>query len=254
MDNGVILDTRDLGIEFGGVRAVDGVSLTVRRGAITGLIGPNGAGKTSVIGLIAGTLRGGRGSVLFCGEQVLGQPMYRIARRGLIRTFQASSEFRRLTVLQNLLIAAPHQVGEHLWAALLGARTWRDQEWAAIEEARDLLRRFGLAHKESEYAGNLSGGQKRILELLRAVMGHPTLLVLDEPVAGVHPSVARQIAAYLESLLESGVTILLVEHDLKVVERLCQMIVVMAQGRVIASGSMAELRRNRDVVNAYLAG
>jgi ABC-type branched-subunit amino acid transport system ATPase component len=176
------------------------------------------------------------------------------ARLGLVRTFQSSSEFRRLTVLENLLVARRCQPGESFVTLLTGRRRWRREEEEAVEKARELLEGFGMAHMEDEYAGNLSGGQKRLVEIMRALMAEPTMLLLDEPMAGVNPSLARTVEGYLQELAAGGLTMLLVEHELDVVERMCALTIVMALGRVIASGQMAELRYDREVLDAYLAG
>jgi len=249
-----LLTVRDARRAFGGVRAVESVSFEVRAGTITGLIGPNGAGKSTMLGIVAGAIRPTAGAITFDGRDVTGLPTYRLARCGLVRTFQLSSEFARLTVLENLLVAAPGQRGESLWGALRGRRYWRRQEAESVEQARALLDRFALSNKEDEYAGNLSGGQKRLVELMRGLMGRPRLLLLDEPMAGVNPTLARRIAGYLEELRDGGLTMLMVEHELALVERLCDPVVVMAQGRVLSQGTMGELRGRREVVDAYLVG
>jgi ABC-type branched-subunit amino acid transport system ATPase component len=249
-----LLRVTDLRRTFGGVHAVDGASFVVRQGTITGLIGPNGAGKSTAIGMIAGAIRPTSGGIEFAGREVTREPAYRMARLGLTRTFQLSSEFAKLTVLENLLVAAPGQRGESLWGAFLGKPYWRRQERALVEQARDLMSRFAMTEKEDEYAGNLSGGQKRLVEIMRALMARPKLLLLDEPMAGVNPTLAGRIAAYLEELRDGGLTMLLVEHELAHVDRLCNPVVVMAQGKVLAEGTMAELRARREVVDAYLVG
>jgi ABC-type branched-subunit amino acid transport system ATPase component len=207
-----------------------------------------------MVGMIAGAITPTAGSIVFDGHDIAGQPAYRVARRGLSRTFQLSSEFARLTVLENLLVAAPGQRGETWWGALLGKRYWRRQERLLVERARELLDRFAMAEKEEEYAGNLSSGQKRLLEVMRALMAEPKMLLLDEPMAGVNPSLAQRIARYLEELRDGGLTMLMVEHELIFVERLCDPVVVMAQGKVISQGTMGELRSRREVVDAYLVG
>ena len=253
-ETGALLTVTDLHRQFGGVHAVDGTSFTVPPGQITGLIGPNGAGKSTVLNVIAGALAPSAGKISYRGRDVTGLPSYQVARRGIIRTFQISSEFARLTVLENLLVAAPGQRGEALWQAALGKRYWRPQERAAVQRARQLLARFDMAAKEDEYAGNLSGGQKRLLELMRGLMAAPALLLLDEPMAGVNPALARRIEQYLLDLRGEGLTMLMVEHELAVVERLCDPVIVMAQGRVIAQGTMAEVRVHPEVLDAYLIG
>jgi len=252
--DGLMLEVRDVHRHFEGMHAVDGVSLEVQRGKITGLIGPNGAGKSTLLAVLAGTLPATSGSILFEGEDITRLPAYQRARRGLVRTFQLPSEFAHLTVLENLLVAAPRHRGDTLWGALLGPRYWRDDERRLVAEARALLERFGMSQKESDYAWQMSGGQKRLIEIMRALMLHPRCLLLDEPMSGVHPRVVAEIQRYLEDLREEGLTIVMVEHELHLVEQLCDAVFVMAQGRLIGSGTMASLRRQREVVDAYLVG
>jgi ABC-type branched-subunit amino acid transport system ATPase component len=249
-----ILVAENVHRHFEGMHAVDGVSIEVARGRITGLIGPNGAGKSTLMAVLAGTLPATSGRILFEGHDITRMPAYQRARMGLARTFQIPSEFAQLTVLENLLVAAPHHRGESLLGALLGKRYWIPDERRLVQEARALLRRFGMSAKESDYAGNMSGGQKRLIEIMRALMLKPRVLLLDEPMSGVHPSVVGEIASYLEELREEGFTILMVEHELHIVERLCDPVVVMAQGKVIGQGAMASLRRQREIVDAYLVG
>jgi len=249
-----LLSVRNLAINFGGVQAVRDVSFDVVEGSITGLIGPNGAGKSSVLAIVSGFLSPKSGSVTFDGNEVSGQAPFRLARLGLVRTFQLSSEFERLSVIENLLVAAPGQSGERLRDALAGRWRWRDQEAASIERARGLLDRFEIPAKEDDVAGDLSGGQKRLLELARALMAEPKLLLLDEPMAGVNPALIRRIESHLLALRDEGLSMLMVEHELGVVERLCDPVIVMAQGQVLSSGTMAELRTNQEVLDAYLAG
>lgn len=239
---------------FGGVQAVADASLTVSRGESLGLIGPNGAGKSTVLGLIAGALAPDSGSIRFDGEEIGGMPSHRVGRRGVIRTFQISSEFPRLTVLQNLLVARPGQRGEQLRGLIGGKRVWQDEEGRAIARARELLARFRLAEMESEYAGNLSGGQRRLLELARALMASPQMLLLDEPTAGVHPTMVGELQDQLRTLVADGMPMLMVEHELGVVEQVCQRVVVMARGQVIAEGGLAEVRALPEVREAYVAG
>ncbi|MDP9233373.1 MAG: branched-chain amino acid ABC transporter ATP-binding protein/permease [Actinomycetota bacterium] len=250
----VVLEVRDLHRDFGGVKAVDGATFEVPEGRITGLIGPNGAGKSTVVTMIAGALRPSGGSILFRGADVTGEPSYRMARRGVIRTFQIPSEFSRLTVMENLLVASQNHPGEKLRAALLGKRAWTLHESRLLDRATGLLDRFDMDHMQDEYAGNLSGGQKRLLEMMRALMTQPDLLLLDEPMSGVNPTLARRIEQILLDLRDEGLTILMVEHELQVVERLCDPVVVMARGRVIATGTMEQIRSDQRVLDAYLVG
>jgi ABC-type branched-subunit amino acid transport system ATPase component len=253
--SGPLLEVRDLRRSFGGVHAVDGVSFAVEPGTISGLIGPNGAGKSTALGMIAGAIKPSGGSIAFDGHDVTGASPMRLGREGLIRTFQISSEFQRLTVLENLLVAAPAHPGETLAGALvLGKRAWRAQEQTLVERARELLARFEMQEKEEEYAGNLSGGQKRLLEIMRSLMANPKLLLLDEPMAGVNPTLARRIEGHLQDLRDAGLTMLMVEHELGVVDRLCEHVIVMAQGKVISEGTMETVRRNQEVLDAYLVG
>ncbi len=252
--DGPMLVANDIHRHFEGMHAVDGVSIEVPRGQITGLIGPNGAGKSTFLAVLAGTLPATSGSIVFDGADISKVSPYSRARRGLVRTFQLPSEFARLTVLENLLVAAPHNRGDSLFGALMGKRYWIGDERKLVEQARGLLKRFGMTAKESDYAGTMSGGQKRLIEIMRALMLHPRCLLLDEPMSGVHPRVIDEITHYLQSLRAEGMTILMVEHELHLVERLCDSVVVMAQGKVIGSGTMATLRRQQEIVDAYLVG
>ena len=250
----VMLAATEVHRHFEGMHAVDGVSVEVPRGQITGLIGPNGAGKSTFLAVLAGTLPATSGRILFEGRDITRLPPYERARLGLVRTFQLPSEFARLTVLENLLVAAPSHRGDSLFGALLGRRYWIEDERRVVRQARGLLDRFGMSPKESDLAGTMSGGQKRLIEIMRALMLGPRLLLLDEPMSGVHPRIVDEIRRYLEQLRSDGLTILMVEHELHLVEQLCDSVVVMAQGRVIGSGSMASLRRQQEIVDAYLVG
>jgi len=253
-DGDVVLRAVDLVKDFGGVHAVAGVSIEVRRGTLTGLIGPNGAGKSTLLAMLAGTIGATSGQVIYQGTDVTALPAFRRARLGLVRTFQLASEFRRLTVMENLLSAAPGNRGDSLVGALRGRRYWRRDEAAAIDRARALLDRFGLSSLADTYGGDLSGGQRRLTEIMRALMTEPTMLLLDEPMAGVHPRLARQIGGHLLELCAEGMTILMVEHELAIMDEFCDPVIMMAEGVVLASGTMADLRARADVVEAYLVG
>ena len=253
-DRPVVLEARELVREFGGVRAVDGVSFQVRKGTLTGLIGPNGAGKSTLLAMLAGTLPATAGQVWYDGRDVTRLPAFRRARLGLVRTFQLASEFRRLTVMENLLSAVPGNRGDSFHGALLGPRYWRADEAAAILRAEGLLARFGLDGVANEYAGDLSGGQRRLVEIMRALMAEPAVLLLDEPMAGVHPRLARRLGAELVALCAEGMTILMVEHELAIMDEFADPVVVMAEGTVLAEGTMAQLRGRSEVVEAYLVG
>ena len=221
---------------------------------VLGLLGPNGAGKSTLMAMLAGAQRPDEGSVWLLGQDVTREPPHRRARLGLSRTFQLSGDLPRLTVLENLVVAVPGQRGERLWSALAGKRTWKRQEEELVIRARSLLNRFDMRRQEDAYVAELSGGQRRLVEIMRALMADPQLLLLDEPFAGVNPSLARRIESHLIDLREDGLTMVLVEHELGVVERCCDPVVVMATGRVIAQGVMADVRTRGDVLDAYLAG
>jgi ABC-type branched-subunit amino acid transport system ATPase component len=249
-----VLEAVDIVRDFGGVRAVNDVSLAVRHGTLTGLIGPNGAGKSTLLAILAGTLRASSGTVIYQGQDVTGMPAFRRARLGLVRTFQLASEFKRLTVLENLLTAVPSNRGDTLRGAIAGRRYWKGDETAAIARAQAVLSRFGLESIANSYAGDLSGGQRRLVEIMRALMAEPTMLLLDEPMAGVHPNLARRIGNELVALCQEGMTILMVEHELAIMDEFCDPVAVMAEGAVLAEGTMAQLRRRSEVVEAYLVG
>jgi ABC-type branched-subunit amino acid transport system ATPase component/ABC-type branched-subunit amino acid transport system permease subunit len=240
--------------DFGGVHAVSGASFSVREGTLTGLIGPNGAGKSTLLAMVAGTEPSDGGQISYNGTDVTAMPAFRRSRSGLVRTFQLASEFKRLTVLENLLVAAPGNRGDSFGGAMLGRWYWRSDEQTAIERAEAVLRRFGLEALANEYAGDLSGGQRRLVELMRALMTEPKLLLLDEPMAGVHPELARKIGTALVGLCREGMTILMVEHELSIMDEFCDPVIVMADGAVLAQGTMAELRERAEVVEAYLVG
>jgi branched-chain amino acid transport system permease protein len=253
-DRPVVLETVDVVREFGGVRAVAGVSIQVRKGTLTGLIGPNGAGKSTLLAMLAGTLPVTSGKIIYEGRDITGVPAFRRARLGLVRTFQLASEFKRLTVMENLLSAVPGNRGDTFRGSLLGKRYWQADETAAIARAEAILERFGLEQFANHYAGDLSGGQRRLVEIMRALMAEPATLLLDEPMAGVHPNLARRIGNELVALCEEGMTILMVEHELAIMDEFCDPVVVMAEGAVLAEGTMQQLRGRSEVVEAYLVG
>jgi len=253
-DHEIVLQAVGVEREFGGVRAVAGVSFSVRHGTMTGLIGPNGAGKSTLLAMLAGTLPVSSGRVIYQGQDVTRLPAYRRARLGLVRTFQLASEFKRLTVMENLLSAVPGNRGDSFRGALAGPRYWRADETAAIARAQALLTRFGLDGHANSYAGDLSGGQRRLVEIMRALMAEPRVLLLDEPMAGVHPNLARRIGNELAALCADGLTVLMVEHELAIMDEFCDPVVAMAEGAVLAEGTMAELRSRTEVVEAYLVG
>jgi ABC-type branched-subunit amino acid transport system ATPase component len=251
---GPILQVSGVSLTFGGTLAVNDVSMAVRPGEVLAIVGPNGAGKSSLVEIISGARRPASGTVTFGGHDVTRKPAYQVARLGLTRTYQLPTEFRQMTVLENLLVGAGGQRGAKLRFALAGRRTWAQQEAELRVKARELLADFGLAPWQDAYAGTLSGGQRRILEIARALMTEPRLLVLDEPTAGVTPAIVAEIERFVGLLRARGLTFLIVEHELGFVERQADRVVVMASGRVVADGSMATLRLNQEVIDAYLVG
>jgi len=240
--------------QFGGIRAVDGASFDVAAGSITALIGPNGAGKTTLFNVITGFQRGDRGSVRFAGEEVLRRPAYAIARRGMVRTFQITKALAAMPVIDNMMLAAPEQPGERLHG-LLRVAAARRREREVHEQAAELLEVFGLAGLAGDYAGTLSGGQRKLLELARALMAQPRLLLLDEPMAGINPTLGRRLLDHMQRLRrERGTTFLFIEHDMEVVMNHSDRVIVMAEGHVIAAGEPHRVREDPAVVDAYLGG
>ncbi len=252
-DADVVLRVRDLAKRFGGVRAVDGASFDVERSSITALIGPNGAGKTTLFNLVTGFLRPDRGAVAYAGASVYGKPPHRIAARGMMRTFQLTKALAAMTVLENMLLAAPGHPGERLLGLARHPVSWRRREREARTRADELLERFRLSTHAHAYAATLSGGQRKLLELARLLMADPQLVLLDEPLAGVHRVLGGELLAHIHALrAERGTTFLFIEHDMEVVMRNADRVIVMAQGRVIAAGAPAEVRRDASVIDAYL--
>jgi branched-chain amino acid transport system ATP-binding protein len=235
---------------FGGLRAVDVAHLEFQRGWITGLIGPNGAGKTTLFNLLTGFDRPNTGRWSFDGRSLSGLAPHQVARRGVVRTFQLTKVLARLTVLDNMRLAAPAQRGERFFGALLS--TWGRQERANTRKAMELLTRFRLDAKADDLAGSLSGGQRKLLEMARALMMDPIVVMLDEPMAGVNPALTESLLQHVKSLRDEGMTVVFVEHDMDVIRDISDWVVVMAHGRVIAEGRAETLSSNKAVVDAYL--
>ncbi|EMA38390.1 ABC transporter ATP-binding protein [Halococcus hamelinensis] len=248
------LRVRDLRKEFGGLTAVDGVSFDIEEGSLTGLIGPNGAGKSTTFDCITGVHRPTGGSVHLRDEEITGLRPHRIANRGLVRTFQITRELTEMTVLENMLLAPRGQRGESLWRSVLpGARGGvRTQERELRDRAWETLERFEIDHLAEEYAGNLSGGQRKLLEMARALLTDPDVVLLDEPLAGVNPTLERKLLAQVHELREEGYTFLLVEHDMDVIMEHCERVIVMHQGRVLADDDPETVRADERVIDAYL--
>jgi neutral amino acid transport system ATP-binding protein len=248
-----ILEVREVVRGFGGVRAVDDATFDVEAGSITALIGPNGAGKSTLFNVVSGFLSAERGRVQFEGRRIDHAPPHRIARRGLVRTFQVPRTLSRMSVLDNILVAATSHPGERLSGLALRPGLARNRERKARERAAELLALFRLDGHAGEYAGVLSGGQRKLLDFARVLMAEPRLVLLDEPMAGVNPTLGRQLIEHVLRLrTEAGMTFLFVEHDLDIVMEASDRVIVMNEGRVIASGTPAEVRGDQRVVNAYL--
>jgi neutral amino acid transport system ATP-binding protein len=238
---------------FGGLRAVDHAGFEVAEGSVTALIGPNGAGKTTLFHIVAGFLRADSGRVVYDGRSILGKPAHAIASLRMVRTFQLTKTLEAMTVLDNMLVAGPHQPGEHFWSLVLRPVASRRRERELRERALEVLETFDLAKMADEYAGTLSGGQRKLLELGRALMVEPRLVLLDEPMAGINPTLGARLMDHIQRLrAEQGMTFLFVEHDMEVVMNHSDRVVVMADGRVIAAGEPHAVRNDPAVVDAYL--
>src|SRR5712691_4319006 len=238
---------------FGGVVAVNNCSFRASKGQVTGLIGPNGAGKSTAIDLISGFKLPDAGTIVFEGTAIQGLPPHRISRLGLIRTFQTPREWPGLTVLENVLLARWDPQRETLWRGLIGpGRVQRSTSKSELDRAREILAELGLAKLGNERAGNLSGGQKRLVEFARIRMAEPRLVILDEPMGGVHPVLGERMVAAIEGFIASGTSVIIVEHNLPFIERVAHHVIVMSQGSVIAAGPFESLRSNQSVIDAYL--
>ena len=250
-----MLVIENLSKSFGGLRAVDGCSFAVQRGTITGLIGPNGAGKTTVFNLLTGFFHPSAGRVLLQGEEITGLPPYRIFQKGIARTFQIPREFKEMTVMENLMLAPLTQSGEHLFNPFFRPWRVRREERSIARRANEVLEFLGLQGLRDELAGNLSGGQKKLLELAKTMMIKPRLVMLDEPGAGVNRTLLKKLAESIERLREDeGATFLLIEHDMDFVMRLCNPVIVMSEGKKLAEGEPGQVQRNEQVLDAYLGG
>ena len=252
MSIGPLLEVRDLRRSFYGVRALDGVDLVVEPGTITGLIGPNGAGKTTLFNCVTGLVPPEAGRVLLGGTDITGWRADRVTQAGLVRTFQIARGFPRLSVLENLLLYGDRQPGENLVRAIVGRDAVSRRESELTERALVVARRLNLLRVVNAPASDLSGGQKKLLELGRALMTDPQLILLDEPIAGVNPTLAGEIAEHLQTLRAEGLTFLIIEHHLDLIARLCRPVIVMAEGRHLAEGSFAEVAADPRVQEAYM--
>ena len=237
---------------FGGISALDGCSLRVEEGAIVGLIGPNGAGKSTLFDVISGFVQPDAGRILFSSREILGMPAYKIARLGLVRTFQIPRSLMRMTVLENMMLGAQGQAGERIHLSLLCRGRVMAQEKDIKEKAEEILQFFDLLRMRDEYAGSLSGGQKKMLEMARALMADPRLLLLDEPFAGVNPALADRLIERIRILKERGLSMVIIEHAIPYVLALSDRLYVLNKGAVLASGHPQEVISDRRVFEAYL--
>jgi ABC-type branched-subunit amino acid transport system ATPase component len=236
---------------FGGLTAVNVEHVEIQRGVITALIGPNGAGKTTFFNLLTGFDKPDEGTWSFSDTPLKGVPAYKVARLGMVRTFQLTKVLSRLTVIENMRIGATGQSGESLLQAMF-APIWRGQEKRNTERAMDLLKRFKLDAKSEDFAGSLSGGQRKLLEMARALMVEPELVMLDEPMAGVNPALKQSLLGHVKSLREDGMTVLFVEHDMDMVRDISDWVIVMAQGKIISEGPPDSVMSDQRVIDAYL--
>jgi branched-chain amino acid transport system ATP-binding protein len=249
------IDVRNVTKRFGNVLAVDRCSLKVEQGSITGLIGPNGAGKTTMFNMVAGAFAPTSGSILLDGRDVTGLPAHELFARGLLRTFQIAQEFSHMTALENLMTVPAGQSGESVFNAFFRRGLLETEELATRRKAEDVLQLLRLTHVKNEKAGNLSGGQKKLLELGRVMMAEARVVLLDEIAAGVNRTLLNDLAAVIERLnRENGLTFFVIEHDMDLIARLCDPVIVMAAGSVMMQGPMAEIRSNPEVIEAYFGG
>ena len=247
-----MLDVIDVKKSFGGVEALRGCSLHVKEGTITGLIGPNGAGKTTLFNVISGIFRSEGGEILFQGERIDNLPSYLISQRGMLRTFQIPRGLNRMTVMENLLLYPNPQSGERLWTNLLQHHKVKTEERKIRDRAIEILEFVNLLQLKNAYAMELSGGQKKLLELARVLMAAPRMILLDEPGAGVNPTLMNDLVKRILLLQEQGITFLLIEHDMDLVLKLCHPVIVMTEGRKLTEGGFSEIRCDERVLEAYL--
>ena len=247
-----ILKAVNLSKSFGGLKAVNQASLSVNSNSITGLIGPNGAGKSTLFNLLSNFLKADEGQVFFQGQSIQNLAPHQIARMGFIRTFQVARVLSRLTVLENMLLGTQNQVGENLFSVIIQPKKIRNQERENKEKALNILESVGLVEKAYDYAGALSGGQRKLLEMARTLMTNPKLILLDEPAAGVNPTLINQICEHIINWNKMGITFLIIEHNMDVIMSLCSHVWVLAEGANLADGTPEYIQQNEQVLSAYL--
>ncbi len=247
-----LLAAHNLCKSFGGIRAVDQASLEVPHGSITGLIGPNGAGKTTLFNLLSNFIQPDSGTVIFDDEPIQNLQSYQIAEQGLVRTFQVARVLSKLSVIENMLLASQHQAGENFWNVWFRPGQVVKEERQHRERALEILESVGLVHMAKEYAGALSGGQRKLLEMARVLMVRPKLILLDEPAAGVNPTLINQICEHILTWNRNGMTFLIIEHNMDVIMSLCDRVWVLAEGKNLATGTPAEVQKDTRVLEAYL--
>ena len=248
-----ILQVKNLSKSFGGLKAISNCSLKIKKGSITGIIGPNGSGKTTLFNLIAGNLKSSQGKVLFNNEDITNVPSYELFSKGILRTFQIAHEFTNLSVLENLMMVPSNQSGEKLMTALLKPSLVRTEELAIKQKAQDVVDFLNLTHLSNELAGNLSGGQKKLLELGRTMMVDARIVLLDEVGAGVNRTLLNEIAEVILKLnQEKGYTFCMIEHDIEFISKLCSKVIVMSEGKVLTEGKIEDVKKNEEVISAYL--
>ena len=250
-----MLEVKNVKKHFGGLKAVNGCTLGVSEGTITGLIGPNGAGKTTLFNIITGHLKPDHGEITFLGDRIDGLAPHQIFEKKIYRTFQITREFAQMTVLENLMIMPFHQLGEKIWNTWFRSSAVMRQEREIKEKALEVLEFVELIKLKDEYAGSLSGGQKKLLEVARSLMADPKMVLLDEPGAGINKTLMKKLVTKIQLLREErGLTFLLIEHDMDLVMNLCNPVIVMSEGKKLAEGRPEEIKRDPRVLEAYLGG
>jgi ABC-type branched-subunit amino acid transport system ATPase component len=248
-----MLEVKEIYKSFGGLIAIKGLSLEITKGSIIGLIGPNGSGKSTLFNIVSGFMRADRGEVYFNGERINGLPSYEIARKGLARTFQVSKPLKQMTVLENMLLSYYPQIGENVISSLFKRRQIRAQEEKNLQKALDLMELTGIAHLANDYSSHLSGGQQKLLSLARILARDPEMILLDEPTAGVNPTLIKKFMSFIKEIRSvRGKTFFLVEHDMNFISGVCDKVYVLDSGVKIAEGTPEQIQKDEKVLQVYL--